>query len=431
MNSKTGFRIFNPSGQKDSNNIISKSAYFLNGIDKNTNGVFSETWSSSISTAVQINEGLYWAQKNKPLSHQFPMSSVGIQLQRASQLIGSHKCRGSDRDIIYIESGQYDHHANVIQNLKRQLDHLNDGLAAFVNELKAQGNWDNTVIVISSEFGRSLTPNSGGGTDHGWSGHGIMLGGSVKGGKIIGEYPDDLSSSNPLDTGRGRFIPTMPFDSPWNAVSQWLGIDDESSLNRVLPNRMSFNGMLSKGNVFNDDTDTESSICEDEGSAVSCIGNSELEGSDDMLDDFFENIYEGVNDDEDDDDDKRFDDDEDVVLEIDNKEGGNNTATAATLSVLCTMLVVGVAFLVNRRTRMISRFLLSSKDGTFVGRSKMACVSCLSVLGCFSFLHAKSEEPESDCDDNTAALDTSFEVDHAVLKLLQYKKTNEVEIVVE
>jgi hypothetical protein len=418
----------------------------LNGVDKNTNGIFSETWSSSISTAVQINEGLYWAQNNKPMSHQFPKSSVGIQLQRASQLLASHKCRGSDRDVIYIESGRYDHHVNVNQNLKRELDHLNDGLAAFVNEIKAQDNWDNTVIVISSEFGRTLTPNSGGGTDHGWSGHGIMLGGSVKGGKIIGEYPDDLSSSNPLDTGRGRLIPTMPFDAPWNAVSQWLGIDDESSLNRVLPNRMSFDGMLlSKGNIFNDDTDTGSLICEDEGSAVSCIGDNELVESDDMLDDFFEYVDDdddvdvddnkvveddddfddnkGVDDGDDDvDDDKSFDDDEDSVLEIDSKVGGSSIATAATLSVLCTLLVVGIAYLANRRTGMLSRFLLSSKNDTFAGRSKIACLSCLNIFGCFSFLHSKSEEPESDCDEYKGSLDTSFEVDHDVMKLLQDKR---------
>jgi uncharacterized protein (DUF1501 family)/uncharacterized protein (DUF1800 family) len=473
MNSRTGFRKFNPSGQQESNDIVTKSAYFLNGIDKESNGVFSKTWSSFTSNAVQINEDLYRAQESGALTQGFPNSLMGIQLKRASQLIASHECRGSDRDVIYIKSGGYDHHANVIPNLRNQLNRLNAGLTAFVNELKAQDNWDDTVIVISSEFGRTLTPNSKGGTDHGWSGHGIMLGGSVKGGMILGEYPDDLSSSNPLDTGRGRLIPTMPFDAPWNAVSQWLGIDDESSLDRVLPNRMSFDGMLlSKADIFNDDADTGNLKCEDESDEVSCMGNNENEETDDMIDDFFEYFDDdedsmlGNNENEelddmiddfveyfDDDEDSMLgnneneesddmiddfveyfddDDDEDSILDVDSNIGGGGIVTAAMLSVLFTITIFGVALLVNRRTGILSRFLSFSKDsGTFAWRSKKACLSCLTTLGCFSFVRANNDEPESDCDERTAAIDTSFEVDHSVLQLLQYSKKNEEVAVAE
>lgn len=42
----------------------------------------------------------------------------------------------------------------------------NDAIEDFVFELKQQGLWDNTVIVMGSDFGRSLNPNSNGGTDH-------------------------------------------------------------------------------------------------------------------------------------------------------------------------------------------------------------------------------------------------------------------------
>ncbi len=47
-----------------------------------------------------------------------------------------------------------------------------------------------------------MSSNSGGGTDHGWSGINMMLGGSVDGGKIIGEYPKDLRVDNELDIGK-------------------------------------------------------------------------------------------------------------------------------------------------------------------------------------------------------------------------------------
>lgn len=416
MNSETGFRQFNRSGRQESNDIVSKSAYFLNGNDKESNGVFSKTWSSSINSALQQNEELYWAQNSKKLSQDYPDSSVGTQLLRVSQLIASHECRGSDRDIIYVETGQYDHHFNVLKNLEKQLNRLNEGLTVFVNDLKAQGYWDQTTIVISSEFGRSLTPNSGGGTDHGWSGHGIMLGGSVKGGRIIGEFPNDLTSSSPLDTGRGRFIPTMPFDSPWNAVSQWLGIDDESSLNRVLPNRKSFDGMLlSKLNVFRDDTGTTSPVCKDDGYVVSCIGDAESELWEEMVDDIFH----------DDDDDEV----EEGFADIETRKEGRTTVIAATISVLFTVIVAAIAFVINKRIGFISQFVSSFKEKTFVGRAKLAGFSFFTTFGCCPFLNPKNKETESESGDYTAALDTSFEVDHSVLHLLQYRNKNEVEVV--
>ena len=43
-------------------------------------------------------------------------------------------------------------------------------LGKFINEMKRQGIWEDVVIVMGSEFGRSIPTNSGGGTDHGWGG---------------------------------------------------------------------------------------------------------------------------------------------------------------------------------------------------------------------------------------------------------------------
>jgi hypothetical protein len=150
----------------------------------------------------------------------------------------------------------------------------------------------------------------------------------------------------------------------------------------------------------------------------SMLGNNENEESDDMIDDFVEYFDD--------------DDDEDSILDVDSNIGGGGIVTAAMLSVLFTITIFGVALLVNRRTGILSRFLSFSKDsGTFAWRSKKACLSCLTTLGCFSFVRANNDEPESDCDERTAAIDTSFEVDHSVLQLLQYSKKNEEVAVAE
>jgi len=44
---------------------------------------------------------------------------------------------------------------------------VDDALAAYVEEAKAIGVWDSTIIVQASEFGRTLYPNGNDGTEHG------------------------------------------------------------------------------------------------------------------------------------------------------------------------------------------------------------------------------------------------------------------------
>ena len=92
-----------------------------------------------------------------------------------------------------------------------------------------------------------------------------MAGGNVKGGKILGDYPD-LSPDNlhRIDT-RARFVPTTPWDSVWNGIANWFGIRDEPSLNYAVPNRDSFNecDLFYDSQLFRDGSCTCSSGCPD------------------------------------------------------------------------------------------------------------------------------------------------------------------------
>ena len=106
-----------------------------------------------------------------------------------------------------------------------------------VAQLKSQGDWDNTVVVISSEFGRKLTPNGSEGSDHGWGGHYAVFGGGVRGGRILGQYPPDLRPSGPYNLGgHGRIMPTMGWESIWSGVGEWMGVETEEEFDFVLPN---------------------------------------------------------------------------------------------------------------------------------------------------------------------------------------------------
>ena len=59
--------------------------------------------------SLTVNNELFWAQHNAKISQAFPTGSndIGRQLELVSKMIASSNCRGSDRDIFYLEVPQY------------------------------------------------------------------------------------------------------------------------------------------------------------------------------------------------------------------------------------------------------------------------------------------------------------------------------------
>lgn len=88
----------------------------------------------------------------------------------------------------FVDVGGWDTHVNqgsTSGNLANNLANLGQGLVAYAEALGDE--WNNTTVVVVSEFGRTFRENGDRGTDHG---HGTVywvLGGSVRGGRIVGE----------------------------------------------------------------------------------------------------------------------------------------------------------------------------------------------------------------------------------------------------
>ena len=88
----------------------------------------------------------------------------------------------------FVDVGGWDTHVNqgnVTGGLANNLRNLSDGLAAYAAALGKE--WDNTVVVVVSEFGRTFRENGDRGTDHGHGTVHWVLGGKVNGGRIAGE----------------------------------------------------------------------------------------------------------------------------------------------------------------------------------------------------------------------------------------------------
>jgi uncharacterized protein (DUF1501 family) len=81
----------------------------------------------------------------------------------------------------------FDTHCNQDATLAESLTALNAVLSALAEGLAPV--WSDTVILVTSEFGRTVRANAAGGTDHGLAGAAILLGGAVRGGRVVADWP--------------------------------------------------------------------------------------------------------------------------------------------------------------------------------------------------------------------------------------------------
>ncbi|MAS92695.1 MAG: hypothetical protein CMO55_05805 [Verrucomicrobiales bacterium] len=165
-------------------------------------------------------------------------SGVANQLKMIAKLISGRSSLGNSRQIFFCSAGGYDTHQNQISAHGSLMGDLSKALAGFNAAVKAVGDDDNVMLISHSDFTRTLTPNgtdvNGSGSDHGWGGHQIVMGGPVDGGKVFGEFPPLLVNAG-IDAGttRGRWIPSTSVDQYAAVAGNWLDVPD---LSVVFPN---------------------------------------------------------------------------------------------------------------------------------------------------------------------------------------------------
>jgi uncharacterized protein (DUF1501 family) len=110
--------------------------------------------------------------------------------------------------IAMIETGGWDTHSGQTARLGNQLRNLDQLLAGLQDGLGPV--WEQTVVLVATEFGRTVAANGTGGTDHGTGAVAMLVGGAVQGGRIVADWPG-LSPAQLLD---GRDLkPTLALDA--------------------------------------------------------------------------------------------------------------------------------------------------------------------------------------------------------------------------
>jgi uncharacterized protein (DUF1501 family) len=107
---------------------------------------------------------------------------------RAAGELAASLMRGSDgARVAMIELGGWDTHANQAGAFRRGATQLDTLLGAYRSGMGAA--WGNTLVVVVTEFGRTARFNGTNGTDHGTASAALLVGGAVRGGRVIADWP--------------------------------------------------------------------------------------------------------------------------------------------------------------------------------------------------------------------------------------------------
>ena len=167
---------------------------------------------------------IYETSKTYKSKQEYPNNPFGKQLKTTAEFINSN----IESKVYYVSMGGFDTHANQADRQKRLLSTYSESMEVFVNELKQNDTFKDTLILTFSEFGRRVQQNGAGGTDHGAANNVFIIGENLKSKGFYNELPDLAN----LDAN-GDIIHSVDFRSVYATIlEKWLQVDDTVILNK-------------------------------------------------------------------------------------------------------------------------------------------------------------------------------------------------------
>ncbi|GAA4764523.1 DUF1501 domain-containing protein [Stakelama sediminis] len=144
----------------------------------------------------------------------------------AKLLVGDKAAR-----IAMIETEGWDTHSAQSGRLRTQLKRL-DAMVGGLRDGLGEA-WADTVVLVATEFGRTVAINGTGGTDHGTASLAMLLGGAVRGGKVRADWPG--LGQGALYQGRD-LKPTAGLDALiTGAMAEHFGLDPVRVKQQLFP----------------------------------------------------------------------------------------------------------------------------------------------------------------------------------------------------
>ena len=151
--------------------------------------------------------------------------------RKLGSTLGGFMTQAGGPQIAAISLDGFDTHAGQLGQIATRLSYMDAVLDGLHKGLGPE--WKNTVVVVVTEFGRTARVNGTGGTDHGTASTGLILGGALKRGGIVGDWPG--LAQNALFENRDT-APTLDMRGLFKGVlADHIGVDRAVLENKVFP----------------------------------------------------------------------------------------------------------------------------------------------------------------------------------------------------
>jgi hypothetical protein len=170
----------------------------------------------NLISAKSAREAFNLSSEPEAIKEQYGKNTAGMRMLLARRLV-----EGGVR-FISMTYGGWDHHNNIREGFKSQMPSFDKAFAALIRDLEARKMLDSTIVMVSSEFGRTPKINQNSGRDH-WPKvfSVVMAGGGYKKGLIYGSSDSICSDPDQNPIGVEDFAATMYHQ---------LGIDPDKRL---------------------------------------------------------------------------------------------------------------------------------------------------------------------------------------------------------
>ncbi|MCJ7935241.1 MAG: DUF1501 domain-containing protein [Chryseobacterium sp.] len=185
--------------------------------DDETVSYLYQTLGSTINNADYIFE----KSKAKKTEQAYPNSQLGKDFRTVASLIKSD----INTQVYYLSIGSFDTHVNQNERQNKLFNDINDAVKSFVADMKANGLFNNVLLMTFSEFGRRVAQNASNGTDHGTANPMFFISGNLKKKGLLNTLPD-LENLN-----EGDLIYTEDFRKVYATIlKNWLHADSTKVL---------------------------------------------------------------------------------------------------------------------------------------------------------------------------------------------------------
>ena len=182
--------------------------------------------SNNAARALQFDNGMQLVQSangvtNHGVSHAGLLNSAlaagptAAQLRMVARIISVRSQLGVSRQVFFCSLGGFDTHSAQAGAHDALLGQVSGAVSAFLLALQGLLVDSQVTLFTASEFGRTLMPNSSGGTDHAWGGHHFVAGGAV--------------------------IPQISVEQMGACLAKWFGVP-EPSMGLIIPHMSRFPG---------------------------------------------------------------------------------------------------------------------------------------------------------------------------------------------